>query len=147
MARLLSKKHRLKKCPNCKMIVQKSKGCDHMTCYCSFEFCYLCNEVYTINHKCSRPKAENCLKTMFLELERDDSLYNKFVHCGKMLDCLTPDPEKNRCWQTLYIIVFTLTVYPVISFVLCMMVLGAFVFWLIVFVIAIAIYLVFYPFL
>jgi hypothetical protein len=38
--------NKLKQCPSCKFWVEKSEGCDHMTCRCSFEFCYICGGVY-----------------------------------------------------------------------------------------------------
>ena len=35
-----------KQCPKCKFWVEKNEGCDHMTCRCSFQFCYICGGVY-----------------------------------------------------------------------------------------------------
>ena len=34
------------RCPNCKFIVEKTDGCDHMTCRCRYEFCYVCGGKY-----------------------------------------------------------------------------------------------------
>ena len=40
-----------KQCPSCKFWVEKSTGCDHMTCRCKYQFCYICGGKY--NHcKC-----------------------------------------------------------------------------------------------
>ncbi|CAD8127706.1 unnamed protein product [Paramecium sonneborni] len=35
-----------KQCPQCKFWVEKNQGCDHMTCRCKFQFCYICGGVY-----------------------------------------------------------------------------------------------------
>jgi hypothetical protein len=35
-----------KQCPKCKFWVEKSEGCDHMTCRCKFQFCYICGGTY-----------------------------------------------------------------------------------------------------
>ncbi len=35
-----------KQCPNCKFFVEKSSGCNHMTCRCRYEFCYACGGQY-----------------------------------------------------------------------------------------------------
>ncbi|KAL4512406.1 hypothetical protein ABPG72_005408 [Tetrahymena utriculariae] len=35
-----------KKCPSCKFYIEKSEGCDHITCRCGYEFCYLCGGTY-----------------------------------------------------------------------------------------------------
>lgn len=39
-----------KQCPKCKYWVEKSDGCNHMTCRCRFEFCYICGGTY---NKCN----------------------------------------------------------------------------------------------
>lgn len=35
-----------KPCPGCQTPVQKSEGCNHMTCRCGVQFCYHCGESY-----------------------------------------------------------------------------------------------------
>ena len=40
----------VQKCPNCQAYVEKIKGCNHMTCICQYEFCWLCNGKYTEQH-------------------------------------------------------------------------------------------------
>ncbi|CAK84222.1 unnamed protein product (macronuclear) [Paramecium tetraurelia] len=42
-----------KQCPQCKFWVEKNEGCDHMTCRCQFQFCYVCGGVYGNCH-CKR---------------------------------------------------------------------------------------------
>ncbi|KAI1169743.1 hypothetical protein F4777DRAFT_592493 [Nemania sp. FL0916] len=33
-------------CPGCKRVVEQISGCDHMTCKCGGEFCYVCGRVW-----------------------------------------------------------------------------------------------------
>lgn len=35
-----------KQCPKCRRWVEKTQGCDHMTCRCGGEFCYKCGGPY-----------------------------------------------------------------------------------------------------
>jgi hypothetical protein len=40
-----------KLCPNCKAVIQKDGGCNHMTCErCSYEFCWQCMKEYEPGH-------------------------------------------------------------------------------------------------
>ncbi|TRX98865.1 hypothetical protein FHL15_000207 [Xylaria flabelliformis] len=52
-----------KRCPNCLNLIQKNGGCNHMTCSCGENFCYLCGEVYGIygssSHTCERQQQED----------------------------------------------------------------------------------------
>ncbi|KAI1165100.1 hypothetical protein F5B18DRAFT_214363 [Nemania serpens] len=42
-----------KRCPNCCSMVQKHGGCNHVTCHCGQEFCYLCGQVFfSVGHHC-----------------------------------------------------------------------------------------------
>ncbi|KAI8949750.1 hypothetical protein F4801DRAFT_390356 [Xylaria longipes] len=43
---LLAESKGWKRCPNCLNLVQKNGGCNHMTCNCGQDFCYLCGQVY-----------------------------------------------------------------------------------------------------
>jgi hypothetical protein len=46
-----AKLHGIKICPNCRRKVEKSVGCDHMTCAkCRYEWCWLCGEKYSYSH-------------------------------------------------------------------------------------------------
>lgn len=38
-------------CPKCKTKVEKSSGCNHMTCYiCKFQWCWICGKTYSQYH-------------------------------------------------------------------------------------------------
>jgi len=42
-----------KPCPSCKFWIEKTEGCDHMTCNCGFEFCYNCGNDWKGHVFCS----------------------------------------------------------------------------------------------
>ena len=49
----LKKKEGIKPCPKCSILIEKSIGCNHMTCInpiCKHEFCWLCLQPYTEDH-------------------------------------------------------------------------------------------------
>ncbi|KAL4178831.1 hypothetical protein AMTRI_Chr13g84130 [Amborella trichopoda] len=48
----LAEGNKWKKCPNCKYYVEKQAGCNHLTCRCKSEFCYLCGSQWNANHTC-----------------------------------------------------------------------------------------------
>ncbi|CAN6461496.1 unnamed protein product [Victoria cruziana] len=46
----LAKDKKWARCPRCKFFVERAEGCSHMTCRCSFEFCYICGGRWTDGH-------------------------------------------------------------------------------------------------
>ena len=42
----LAENSKFKQCAQCKFYIEKNHGCNHMTCRCGYEFCYLCGEKY-----------------------------------------------------------------------------------------------------
>ncbi|KAL4496140.1 hypothetical protein ABPG72_012877 [Tetrahymena utriculariae] len=47
----MAKNFKVKYCPQCQTKIQKSDGCNHMTCTrCNYEFCWLCKKQYRSGH-------------------------------------------------------------------------------------------------
>ena len=45
MVKKLGKKKGWRQCPQCRTMISRSEGCDHMECYgCGTEFCYNCGK-------------------------------------------------------------------------------------------------------
>ena len=42
--------HHVKRCPQCRRIIEKTGGCRHMTCKCGFQFCWHCKRDYFRSH-------------------------------------------------------------------------------------------------
>ena len=76
----------VKKCPKCRMRIEKNEGCNHMTCIsCKYEFCWICKGKYTSSHfdawnifgcpgaqyqnnRCSIHKCPSCFPMWFRRL-------------------------------------------------------------------------------
>ncbi|OAY52618.1 E3 ubiquitin-protein ligase RNF144B [Manihot esculenta] len=46
----IAKEKKWSRCPNCKFYVERTEGCPHITCRCSFQFCYGCESEWTETH-------------------------------------------------------------------------------------------------
>ncbi|KAG8643841.1 hypothetical protein MANES_11G071600v8 [Manihot esculenta] len=46
----LARDNKWTRCPRCKFFVERTAGCPHMTCRCSFQFCYGCGVEWTPSH-------------------------------------------------------------------------------------------------
>ena len=45
------KKKNVKKCPKCKIFIEKNEGCNHITCrHCQYQWCWLCEGEYNYEH-------------------------------------------------------------------------------------------------
>lgn len=47
-----------RQCSKCKNVIEKSSGCNHMTCKCGYQFCYLCGYKWRQSHTCENPDGE-----------------------------------------------------------------------------------------
>jgi hypothetical protein len=48
----LSQLQRWKACPGCKHMVERTSGCNRMTCRCGAQFCYHCGNAYSKAGRC-----------------------------------------------------------------------------------------------
>ncbi|KAF2836442.1 hypothetical protein M501DRAFT_979578 [Patellaria atrata CBS 101060] len=46
------REHRYQRCPNCDRVVELMEACNHITCVCDQEFCYICGEEWAGLHAC-----------------------------------------------------------------------------------------------
>jgi hypothetical protein len=61
-----------KRCPNCRMFIQKDGGCNHITCECGHEFCFVCLADWENKHYDCLEGMENRL--FFHEVDEIDKL-------------------------------------------------------------------------
>ncbi|XP_029126591.1 probable E3 ubiquitin-protein ligase RNF217 [Cajanus cajan] len=50
----LAEEKNWQKCPKCSMFVQRSGGCEHISCRCGCHFCYGCGEKWMYGHVCNK---------------------------------------------------------------------------------------------
>lgn len=69
-----------KQCPNCKRWVEKTEGCDHITCCCGTHFCYNCGGIrdpkYPYNHKCPYNRNKNNMILTNLVMNQNMNINN-----------------------------------------------------------------------
>ena len=75
---LLWKKDKVvKKCPNCKIYIEKNEGCNHMTCAtCKYQWCWLCEGKYEYGHY----KTGKCNGHQFTKANYIDEVYKPSIN-------------------------------------------------------------------
>jgi len=68
----------IKQCRQCRNAVEKTDGCNHMTCKCGAHFCWLCCAVFPDAHACYKHLADKHKDPQFAYAGRDDN--EGFVH-------------------------------------------------------------------
>ena len=78
------KRQNTAQCPSCYTHVQKTEGCNHITCKCKAHFCYICNEQYHPNniteHYAGGPPGERGIYGRWCRgIERRDAIVQPIV--------------------------------------------------------------------
>ena len=42
------------RCPKCQHVLERTQGCDHMTCRCGAQFCFVCGAMPHCGSKCKK---------------------------------------------------------------------------------------------
>ncbi|CAG8710727.1 24651_t:CDS:10, partial [Gigaspora rosea] len=63
----LARNERWQRCPKCNMLVQLETGCNHITCRCKAEFCYVCGSDWNREMERCQKRCELWDETMLLE--------------------------------------------------------------------------------
>ncbi|XP_038889081.1 probable E3 ubiquitin-protein ligase RNF144A-A [Benincasa hispida] len=61
MTMKLADEKKWKKCPNCKVYVEKTVGCVHIICRCGTQFCYSCGAKWGGGHACPNSAYEHSM--------------------------------------------------------------------------------------
>ena len=84
-----TKDKKVKRCPNCKIYIQKNLGCNHMVCInCDYQWCWICEEEYKSDHylvgKCRGLQEADINDLEYIEK------YRNFFGLHKIFACFFP---------------------------------------------------------
>ncbi|KAF2681960.1 hypothetical protein K458DRAFT_489045 [Lentithecium fluviatile CBS 122367] len=66
----LANKRSWKQCPSCGHMICKDKGCKHMTCRCTYEFCFVCLQQWPC--ECDQPRGSaNAFMPFYVPIPAD----------------------------------------------------------------------------
>ena len=89
-------------CPNCRALIEKNDGCNHMTCIqCNYQFCWLCEQKYTQNHY-GLFNLNGCPGLQFTNISKNSSPWRRRCHWLKSF------------LLSLLMIILALTIGPII---------------------------------
>ncbi|CAD8143786.1 unnamed protein product [Paramecium octaurelia] len=72
---------RYRQCSQCQRWIEKTAGCNHITCKCGFQFCYLCGAVWVRGRDCecrNRPQQQNDINAQ--QIPHDLNEIQQFVN-------------------------------------------------------------------
>lgn len=114
------KEKNLKQCPCCKNVIDKIDGCNHISCnYCKYQWCWLCNEIFTSNHymqgKCTQ-YGGNMSKNQNDESNKEQ-IENKYtLCCNSCSTCFTSLYYYRAKWFSVLITLSSPLIFVVIPF-------------------------------
>ena len=89
-----------KHCPSCANYIEKNNGCNHMTCYCGFQFCWVCLGDYAEHSSFACKTRSVELKAFTLEyfLRFSTKATSDFAthHSDKMLAVMSEQRRRRR---------------------------------------------------
>ena len=110
----LERKHQFRRCPSCKVVVQRIEGCDHMTCVCGNHYCYRCGCTIDqrLGHSCKVPEHLGYFAKLRWKIERTSAGSNDAL--SFLLRKLEPQEDRSAVVKGLYLTVFSLILYPLL---------------------------------
>lgn len=79
--KLLQESSDCSQCPSCDIVIQKSDGCNLMTCVrCHTKFCFICGFITGASHDHFADPSSTCYRKLFHGMPGIDDLEDAFIH-------------------------------------------------------------------